>query len=263
MPAVLVEAAGPGVVIVTLNRPEVMNALTPEAAGEFAETLTALGSDRKARAVVLTGAGRGFCAGAELGELSDLDDLSVQDTMARGLALLELATRLTSLPQPVIAAVNGPAMGVGLGLALACDTRVCGQSATFGVAFPRLGLSGCEIGLSYLLPRMLGPSVAFEFMLTGRSMDAAEAAARGLVLRAVPDDEVVATAVDIGERIAANSPFGVRMTKEVMWTNLDAPNLRAAMELETRTQTLCLQTRDQREALSAFLEKRPAVYTDS
>ncbi|HJV09702.1 MAG TPA: enoyl-CoA hydratase-related protein [Acidimicrobiales bacterium] len=263
MPAVLTEAAGSGVVIVTLNRPEVMNALTPAAAGELAETLTELGSDRKARAVVLTGAGRGFCAGAELGELSDLDDLSVQDTMARGLGLVGLATRLTSLPQPIIAAVNGPAMGVGLGLALACDTRVCSESARFGAAFPRLGLSGCEIGLSYLLPRILGPTVAFEFMLTGRSMDAAEAAARGLVLRATPDAEVVAAAVEIAGRIAANSPFGMRMTKEVMWTNLDAPSLGAAMALETRTQTLCLRTRDQREAIAAFLEKRPAVYTDS
>lgn len=132
----------------------------------------------------------------------------------------------------------------------------------FSVAFPRLGLSGCEMGLSYLLPRILGPTVAFEFMLTGRSMDAAEAAARGLVLRAVPDENVVAAAVEIGERTCSNSPFGVRMTKEVMWINLDAPSLRAAIELENRTQTLCLRTRDQREAMAAFLEKRPPVYTD-
>jgi enoyl-CoA hydratase len=173
-----------------------------------------------------------------------------------------LTLRVRSIPQPVIAAVNGPAAGGGLALALASDTRLCAASARFNAAFVRLGLSGCDVGVSYLLPRIVGPTLAFEMMLTGRLIDADEALRAGLVLRVVPDGEVVPAALEIAHQIQANSPFGVRMTKEVMWSNLDAPSLEAAIELEDRTQILCSFTKDQREAISAFIEKRTATFDD-
>jgi enoyl-CoA hydratase len=163
----------------------------------------------------------------------------------------------------VIAAVNGPAAGGGLALALAADTRVCSESARFNAAFVRLGISGCDVGVSYLLPRTVGPTVAFEMMLTGRLIDATEARRVGLVLDVVPDGTVVDAALEIAKRILANSPFAVRMTKQVMWTNLDAADLDAAIQLENRTQILCAHTKDHHEAVAAFVERRPAMFTDS
>jgi enoyl-CoA hydratase len=263
MTDVLVDRVGEGIAVVTLNRPEALNAMTPAMAREFDAALSSIADDPSVRVVVLTGAGRGFCAGAELGSIAELDTLSVQERLRRGLEFVSLSSRVRAMPQPVIAAVNGPAYGLGFGLALTCDIRVAGESARFGVAYIRLGLSGCEMGLSYLLPRIVGPTAAFEMMLTGRTVDAAEAERLGLVLRLVPDDELLATALEIGRRICDNSPFGVRMTKEVMWTNLDAASLHAAMELEMRTQALCTQTLDQREAIAAFMEKRPPAFVDS
>jgi enoyl-CoA hydratase len=171
-------------------------------------------------------------------------------------------TRLRALSKPVIAAVNGPATGGGLALALACDVRVAAESARFNVAFIRVGLSGCDIGVSYLLPRLVGASRAFELMLTGRMIDAAEADRIGLVSKMVPDGKVLDAALDTAELIRANSPFGVWMTKEVMWDNLEASSLQAAIDLENRTQLLSSYTGDMREALAAFLEKRPPRFSD-
>jgi enoyl-CoA hydratase len=160
----------------------------------------------------------------------------------------------------VIAAVNGAASGGGLALALASDVRVAAASARFNVAFVRIGLSGCDIGVSWLLPRLVGASRAFELLLTGRLIDAEEADRIGLVSRVVPDGSVVDAAVEIAGQIAANSPLGVWMTKEVMWSNLEVPSLQAGIDLENRTQILSSFTEDHREALAAFLEKRPPSY---
>ena len=137
---------------------------------------------------------------------------------------------------------------------------MCSESARFNAAFVRIGLSGCDVGVSYLLPKVVGPTLAFEMMLTGRLIDAAEAARAGLVLRVVPDGQVVDAALEIAEAILANSPFGVWMTKEVMWANLDAPSLQAALDLENRTQILSTFSPDAREAILAFVEKRPAQF---
>lgn len=183
-------------------------------------------------------------------------DASVEAQLANQQAYSELITQINELPQPVIAAVNGSAAGGGFAIALAADTRVCSTSARFNAAFVRVGISGCDVGVSYLLPRIVGPTLAFEMMLTGRLIDADEARQAGLVLRVVPDGEVVGAALEIAERMIANSPLAVRLTKRTMWTNLDAPSLRHAIELEDRTQVLCLQTGDIREALPAVREKR-------
>jgi enoyl-CoA hydratase len=138
--------------------------------------------------------------------------------------------------------------------------RVAAASARFNVAFVRIGLSGCDIGVSWLLPRLVGASKAFELLLTGRLIGADEADRIGLVSRVVPDGQVVEAAVSIAQEIAANSPFGVWMTKEVMWSNLETPSLHAGIDLENRTQILASTTEDHREALAAFLEKRPPAY---
>jgi enoyl-CoA hydratase len=262
------------VALVTLNRPQVLNAETLELVHELQAVLDGIAADSSWRVVVLTGAGRGFCAGHDLSEMPQASTdaavaqagrkrSAVQAGMRVQKAFADLTLRVHSLPQPVIAAVNGPAAGGGLALALAADTRVCSTSARFNAAFVRIGLSGCDVGVSYLLPRIVGPTLAFEMMLTGRLVDAEEALRSGLVLAVVPDGQVVAAALDVAEQISANSPFGVRMTKEVMRANLDAPSLAAAIELENRTQILCTRTADQREAIAAFLEKRPAVFTDT
>ena len=255
---VLVASPTDGVTVVTFNRPDRLNAMTADTVRSVVGVLDALADDDTCRVIVLTGAGRGFCAGHDLATMQD--ELSVPEWMVEQETFAALTERVVSLPQPVIAAVNGPAAGGGLGLALAADTRLCTPSARFNAAFVRLGLSGCDVGVSYLLPRVVGPTLAFEMLLTGRLIDADEALRSGLVLRVVPDGEVLDAAVALAQQICANSPFGVRMTKQVMWANLDASSLSVAIALENRTQILCAGMADQREAVAAFLEKRPATF---
>jgi enoyl-CoA hydratase len=229
--------------------------------------LDAVAADRSCRVVILTGAGRGFCAGLDLrgyGDPPGTDGLgetqkgfAVQTTIAR------LIPHLRSLPQPVIAAVNGPATGGGFALVLGCDVRIAARTARFNAAFIRIGLSACDIGTSWLLPRLIGAARAQELMLTGRRLGADEALRIGLVVEVVPDDELQARAIEVAESVLANSPFGVTMTKEVMWASLEIGNLETAIKMETRTQALCACTDDHWEAASAFVEKRPPRFTGS
>jgi enoyl-CoA hydratase/carnithine racemase len=255
------------ITLLTLDRPERLNAMSRELVSDLHEALDAVADDRECRVVILTGAGRGFCSGLDLKETGDIASDGGNGgggppaAMRGQQQIATLVTRLRRLPKPVIAAVNGPATGGGLALALASDVRVAAESARFNVAFIRVGLSGCDIGVSYLLPRLVGASRAFELMLTGRLIDAAEADRIGLVSRVVPDDQVVDAARETAELIRANSPFGVWMTKEVMWSNLETGSLQAAIDLENRTQLLSSYTGDMQEALTAFLEKRPPRFT--
>jgi enoyl-CoA hydratase len=177
-------------------------------------------------------------------------------------SIASLIPHLRAVPQPVISAVNGAASGGGLALALGSDIRIAARSARFNVAFIRIGLSGCDIGTSWLLPRLVGASRAFELLLTGRLIDATEAERIGLVVRVVPDDQVVDAALETADLIAGNSPWGVRMTKEVMWSQLEVSSLQAGIDLENRTQILSSFTGDMQEAMSAFLEKRPPAFSD-
>jgi enoyl-CoA hydratase/carnithine racemase len=255
MSTVLVERVEPEVALVTLNRPESLNAMTMELVEDLHQVCDDLAADSACRAVVLTGAGRGFCSGHDLSDMHE--PMTIPEGMKVQQAFAGLTMRVNSLPQPVIAAVNGPAAGGGLALALAADTRVCSESARFNAAFVRIGLSGCDVGVSYLLPRIVGPTAGFEMMLSGRLVEAEEAKRIGLVLEVVADGEVVAAALEMAHGILRNSPFGVAMTKQVMWANLDAPSLQAAIELENRTQILCSRTHDFPEALASFREKRP------
>jgi enoyl-CoA hydratase len=260
MPTVLTDQVREGVTLLTLNRPDRLNAMDVTLIGELHDAIDAVAADRTCRAVVLTGAGRGFCAGLDLGGYGVApggDGVGrVQAGFATQTHIASLVPKLRALPQPVIAAVNGPAAGGGLALALASDIRVAAASARFNVAFVRIGLSGCDIGVSWLLPRLVGASRAWEMMLTGRLIDAAEAERVGLVVRVVPDGAVLDAALETAALIAANSPWGVRMTKEVMWTQLEVGSLQAGIDIENRTQVLSSQTADMHEAMAAFLDER-------
>jgi enoyl-CoA hydratase len=250
----------PEVTVVTLQRPESLNAMSYPLVAALHDVIDDIERDDACRVVVLTGAGRGFCSGFDLkdpGALPGSDDLGrVQRTLLGMREFYGVITRLNELRQPVIAAVNGPAAGGGFGLALAADVRVASTSARFNVAFVRVGYSGCDIAVSYFLPRLIGQARAAELMLTGRLIDADEALRIGLVHEVVADGEVVESALRVADGIIANSPFGVAMTKEVMWLNLDAPSLRSAIAMEQRTNALTIGTEDRAEAIAAFLEGR-------
>lgn len=245
-----------GIALITFNRPASLNAMNAAFVEQLSATLARVADDASTQVVIITGAGRGFCSGHDLHEMKAAAQArAMKDSYRSQESYARLVVQLNELPQPVVAAVNGPAAGGGLALALAADTRVCSESARFNAAFVRLGISGCDVGVSYLLPRIVGPTVAFEMMLTGRLVDAAEAERCGLVLRAVPDGNVLDEALKIAIAIRTNSAFAVRMTKQVMWTNLDAASLRAAIELENRTQMVCITTADHDRAVTTFLER--------
>jgi enoyl-CoA hydratase len=264
MSTLLVDRPGDGVVRITLHRPDRLNAMNAELVADLHDAVSDVAVDTSCRVVVLTGSGRGFCAGLDLGGYGGAPGSEglgrVEATFATQTHIAALVPRLRMLPQPVIAAVNGAAAGGGLALALASDIRIAAASARFNVAFVRLGISGCDIGVSWLLPRLIGASRAWELMLTGRIIGAEEADHIGLVLRVVPDGELLDAALETAGLIAANSPWGIRMTKEVMWSQLEVGSLQAGIDLENRTQVLSSMTGDMQEAVAAFLEKRPPRY---
>jgi len=261
MSTVRSETVRPGIRLITLDRPDRLNAMSHELVGDLHAALDDVAADQDCRVVVLTGAGRGFCAGLDLKGTGPAPGSEGLGRPQAGLVaqqhIASLVPHLRSLRQPVIAAVNGAASGGGLALALASDVRIAATSARFNVAFVRIGLSGCDIGVSWLLPRLIGASRAFELLLTGRIVESDEADRLGLVTRVVADDELLDEAFATAELIAANSPFGVWMTKEVMWSNLEVGGLQAGIDLENRTQILTTFSEDQREAVAAFLERRP------
>jgi enoyl-CoA hydratase/carnithine racemase len=264
--AVIVEPVRPGIAKITLNRPERLNAMNHALVAGLYDALDELAADRSCRVIVLTGAGRGFCAGLDLTDGASPPSAAGLGRAQAGMTVQKmiagLVPKMRSVPQPVIAAVNGPASGGGLGLALASDVRIAAASARFNVAFIRVGLSGCDIGVSWMLPRLIGASRAFELLLTGRLIDATEADHIGLVTRVVPDGAVVDAALETAELIVGNSPFGVRMTKEVMWSQLEIGSLHAGIDLENRTQVLSSFTGDMPEAMTAFIQKRPPQFSD-
>jgi enoyl-CoA hydratase len=261
---VLLEKLTPEITQLTLNRPDKLNAMNDELVGRLYERCDDIENDPECRVVILTGAGRGFCAGLDLTGFGSAPRQKGWGGPASGLAVQQhiagLIPRLRALRQPVIAAVNGPCAGGGLALALASDVRVCTESARFNVAFVRIGLSGCDVGVSWLLPRLIGASRATEMMLTGRLISAAEADKYGLVSEVVPDGDAVNSALNIAHQITANSPFGVWMTKEVSWANREVSSLQAGIDLENRTQILSSYASDQQEAAAAFLQKRQPEY---
>src|SRR5271169_3586921 len=235
------------VAMLQLNRPERLNAINDVMVGELNKTLAALGADSSVNAVVMTGAGRGFCSGIDMRDFGPripeetapaIERLRFQETMAA------LPQTVRDIPQPVIAAVNGPCVGAGLALCLASDIRICSTAATFGNATILLGLAGAEMGMSYFLPRIVGASVAADWMLTGRIVSAEEADRRGLVSELVEPALLVERALEIASGIAELAPLGVQLTKRAIQVNADAAGLESALELENRNQVLSHATEE-------------------
>jgi enoyl-CoA hydratase len=255
-----------GIAQITMNRPEKLNAMTTELVQGLHDAFDAIAIDQSVRVVVLTGAGRGFCAGLDItgyGRAPHTEGLGrVQGGFAVQKHIASLIPHMRSLPQPIIAAVNGPAAGGGFALVLGSDVRLASRSANFSAAFIRLGLSACDIGTSWLLPRLIGASRAQELMLTGRNFDSDEAYRIGLVIEVFDNDALLASAYAKAAQIIAHAPMGVAMTKEGMWSALEVPGMQAAIDIENRQQIMLGQTDDFREAMLAFLEKRKAVFTN-
>ncbi len=266
MSVLTTDEPAPHVRRVALARPENLNAMTSELCKALHDELAVIAEDRSCRAVILTGEGRGFCAGLDLQGYGDApgNDGSDQarDRHANQTHMSSLILAVRALPQPVIAAVNGPAAGFGFALSLACDIRYAAEEAVFRAAFINIGVSNCDMGTSWLLPRLIGASRAHELMLTGRRVSPEEALAMGLVADVVPGDALAERAVEGAEQIAALAPWAVRLTKQGMWSALEMPSEQAAVEYEDRQQIMATFGVAMPEAIGAFLEKRPAEFAD-
>lgn len=248
--------------VVTLNRPEALNALSREMMLELQHYFGKLYTDYTVRVVVLTGAGRGFCSGLDLKEDRSDEPGGVVGGMQTQRRVSEIMLRMRRAPQPIISLINGPASGGGLGLALASDIRIATPSVRMNAAFIRIGLSACDVGVSYFLPRLVGSSLASELLLTGNFIEADRALRSGLVSSVVEADQLMDKGLQMAKDILRNSPIGVRLTKDCLNMSIDAPSLDAVIAMEDRQQILISATGDMREGVSAFLEKREAHYQD-
>ena len=264
---VLFDRPRPHIALLTLNRPERMNAMAFDVMVPLADALRDVNNDNDVRAVVITGAGHGFCSGADMvssGSPPYIDGLT-RATIAHRAAdrLHEVIELVGDLHQPVIAAVNGAAIGGGMCLALACDIRIASTGAYFRAAGINNGLTAAELGLSFTLPRAVGSSRAFDIMLTGRDVDAAEAARIGLVSETVEPEGLLERCYEIGARIAAFSRPGTELTKRMLWAGLEASSYTAHMRSEMNAQLLVrMTTRNFEEAVLARQEKRPPIFKD-
>jgi enoyl-CoA hydratase len=267
MAYVRIEKPAPRVSAIVLDRPERMNSMAFELAVPLHEAIEEVAADNETGCVILTGSGNSFCAGADTQDSEpppNIAGLTLTRIATRSMTILsDLVPALQRMPQPVICAVNGPAIGGGMCLTLGADVRIAAESAYFRAAGINNGLTALELGLSFLLPRAIGSSRAFEIMLSGRDIPAQEAAAMGLVSRVVPDDALMDTALELAAQINGWSPQGVQLTKRVMWAGLETASLRAAIELETHTQLFVrLTTKNFEEAVKARKEGRPPLFQD-
>ncbi|MDG3016797.1 enoyl-CoA hydratase [Speluncibacter jeojiensis] len=267
MDFVLVDKPKPNVAVVTLNRPERMNAMAFDVMVPLKETIEQISHDNEVRAVVLTGAGKGFCSGADqvaAGRVPYTEGLTRPTIALRSMELLDdVVNAFRKMHQPVISAINGPAIGGGLCLSLATDIRIASTTAYFRAAGINNGLTASELGLSYLLPRAIGSSRAFEIMLTGRDVHAEEAERIGLVSRVVEPSALLDEAIALADRITAFSRPGIELTKRTLWSGLDAASLSQHMNQEGLGQLLVrLMTDNFEEATRARKEKRQAVFRD-
>ena len=259
--AIRVERRG-GADWLTLNRPDVLNAISLEMVRELRDYFDRLYNDRETRVVVMRGAGRAFCAGLDIKDRSE--GSRSDEPFAGGFGfqsyLAEVYVKMRRCPQPIIALVHGAACGGGFAFALASDIRIAGESARMNAAFIKIGLSACDMGVSYFLPRLVGGSVASELMLTGRFIHAPRALATGLVSEVVRDDQLEAAAQPYVDDLLSASPMGLRMTKEGLNLSIDAPSLEAAMAIENRNQLMTAASPNFAEGMAAFLEKRRPEY---
>lgn len=259
MAAVELERPEEGVTRIVLNRPERLNAIDFGLVGELHDALDAVALDDACKVVVLTGRGRAFCSGLDLKDWGTLPAVGEHRHRTAGSTgqsfLASLTAHLQSTPQIVIASVNGAAYGGGLALSLACDLRLAARSSSFCSAFIRTGLTGTDMGVSYFLPRLVGASRAFDLMVTGRAVDAEEAHAMGIVSRLFDDEELSERTLQTARVVAGYTAVGLRMTKEAMWANLNAPDLPACLALENRNQDLAGQSEEVRQYMRRYRDR--------
>lgn len=264
---ILVESAAPDITLLTLNRPERMNAMAFDLMVPLADALRRIGNDNDTRVVVITGSGNGFCSGADLtdsGRPPYIDGLTPATIAHRAADRLhEVIQIIHDLHQPVIAAVNGAAVGGGMCLALACDIRLASTEAYFRAAGINNGLTAAELGMSFTLPWAVGSSRAFEVMLTGRDVSSDEAERIGLVSETVPPERLLERCCEIGARIAGFSRPGVELTKKLLWAGLEASSFSSHMLAEMNAQLFVkMTTQNFEEAILARREGRAPVYRD-
>jgi enoyl-CoA hydratase/carnithine racemase len=245
---------------ITLNRPEKLNAFIGHMRRDLAEALEHAGSDRNVRVVIITGAGRAFSAGGDIGFMAELMERRDADEFARILgAGRRVITAIRQMTKPVIAAVNGPASGAGCNLALACDLRVASTTATFSQSFVKVGLHP-DWGGTYFLPRLVGPNKACEMFFLGEAIDAAEAARLNIVNRLVAPEELEAATLQLAEQLRAAPPIALAAAKQAVYMS-EAAELEEMMRYETEAQLRCFESDDGHEGVRAFFEKREPQFT--
>jgi enoyl-CoA hydratase len=259
MPTVEIDAVEPHIRVIRLNRPDRLNALNFELVAALHDALDEVGADAECKVIVLTGAGRGFCAGLDLkdwGSPPGPGEHAHVHVGVDGQAFMSnLTVHMRTTPQVIVAAVNGPAFGGGLALACAADVRIASATARFCSAFIRTGLTGTDIGITYLLPRLIGTARAFDLILSGREIDAAEAERMGLVARVAAADELLDHAMEYARVMAGYTRTGLVMTKEVLWHNVDNPSMTAAIALENRNQNIANRADDVQEFMRTYRQR--------
>ncbi|SPM34817.1 Enoyl-CoA hydratase/carnithine racemase [Mycobacterium rhizamassiliense] len=250
-----------GVALITLNRPERLNTMTVAMFNELEETARFIGADGDVRVVILTGAGKAFCAGYDLDDAEGLPELSPLGMLERQENAARALVAVRAIPVPVIAAVNGAAAGGGFSLSLMADIRLGSPTAKFNAAFVRIGLSAGDLGASWLLPRLIGPAQAADIAYTGRIVEAGEAERLGLLNAVTGPDDLLDRALAMARQISANSPGGIKLSKRALQANMEVGSFAAALELESRGQALLTRCADMPEALAAFREKRAPNFT--
>jgi len=253
-----VEERADGIATVTLDRGRVANALNPVLAHHLGRYFSDLATRTEIRVVLLQGAGRNFCSGFDLGSVDQIT-ASVGETIRLQRVLSDIVVRMRRCPQPIIALVQGAASGAGMALALAADVRIATPDARLNVAMARIGLTGCDMGISYFLPRLVGPSLSAQLMMTGRFINAARAERVGLISEIVDAEHLKAEGRLLAEEMLRLSPSGLRLTKEGLNNALDAGSLEEVVALEDRGQVICIG-QHMKEGVAAFLEKRPARF---
>lgn len=262
MATVLLERVDEHVSLITLNRPEQLNAITFELVADLHDALDRIAGDSACRVAILTGAGRGFCAGLDLRDWGTPPEPGDHQHAPVGVGgqefIANLMVHIRRTPQIVIAAVNGPAYGGGLSLACAADLRVASDAARFCSAFIRTGLSGTDAGISHLLPQIVGAARAFDLIVTGREIDAPEAERMGLVSTIVAPDALLDEARTLATGIAGYTGIGLVLTKEAFWHNVESASMTAAIALENRNQRLAAATPEVQEYMKRYSERHRA-----
>lgn len=245
----------------TFNRPDHLNALSRDLVAELNHYFDGLLENYAVRVVVMKGEGRAFCAGLDMKDPQrPTEPITTNASMQSQRRFSGMVMRMRRCPQPIIGLIHGYAAGGGFSIALGCDVRIAAEGTKMNCAFIKIGLSGCEMGASYHLPRLVGTSVAAELLMTGRFINAERALRVGLVSDVVPQDQLIDTGKQLADEMIATAPLGLRLTKEAFWANVDAPGLEPAVALEDRNQILTVANGDVAEGVASFLEKRPPKY---